>query len=119
MIEQSVLAALKGSPAATSAGDKVYALLLPDGTGYPAVTYQRISNVPVYSILGPSGLDQPRIQVDCWAETYAEAKTLAGEVRTAMEGAGFKGRLITDADDLDETVGAYRVTMDFYCWQKE
>ena len=119
MVETEILAALKGSPAATSAGDNVYALVLPDEADYPAVTYQRISNVPVNSLQGSSDIDQVRMQVDCWAQTYGAAKALAGEVRTLMEAAGFKGLLVTDSDDYDETARVYRVSMDFYCWQKE
>lgn len=119
MVEADILGALKGSPPATSAGDNVYAFLLPESATYPAITYQRISNVPVNSLAGRSNLDQVRVQVDCWAETYDAAKTLAGEVRTAMAAAGYKGLLITDADDFDQDARIYRVTMDFYCWQKE
>lgn len=119
MIEEDVLTALVGSPPATSADERVYALVLPDESSYPAITYQRISNVPVNSLSGSSDLDQVRVQVDCWATTYGAAKALAGEVRTAMEAAAFKGLLVTDADEFDDVAKVYRVSMDFYCWQKE
>jgi hypothetical protein len=119
VVEEDILAALTGSPPATSAGDNVYALVLPDGTDYPALTYQRISTVPVNSLAGSSGLDQVRVQIDCWAATYGAAKALADEVRPVMEAAAFKGLLVTDTDDYDEVTRLYRISMDFYCWQKE
>ena len=119
MIDELVLLALKGSPPATSAGDRVYKAPGEPGMTYPAITYQRIANQPVYSINGSSGIDRVRFQVNCWAATDGAARTLAAEARTAMEGASFKATLETDADDYDEGAKLYRVVMDFYCWEKE
>ena len=119
MVEELVLAALTGSPPATTAGDNVWRAPAPDDTGYPLVTFERISSFPTYSLAGSSGNDRCRIQVDCWAIHYAQAKQIAEEVRVAMEAAPFKGILVTDFDEFDEDAKVYRVTSDFHVRQKE
>lgn len=118
-VELLVNAALtEGSPLPTIAGLRVYPLLRPEGAPVPAVTYQRVGNTPINSLDGSSGLDYVRIQFDSWAATYAEAKQLAREVRTAMEAAPFKALLVLDLDDYEQATRLYRITQDFNCWQK-
>ena len=121
MVEQEVLTALTaGSPSPTAAGDRVFALVLPQKVAaarVPAVSYQRVSNIPVVSLDGHSGLDHVRMQVDSWAGTYGAAKSLASEVRTAMTAAGFKGLLATDHDEFEPETGFYRVSADYLCWE--
>lgn len=121
MVEQDILTALtSGSPSPTSAGDRVYGLVLPTlaNPKLPAVSYQRVSNVPVVSLSGHSGIDHVRMQVDSWAATYGGAKVLSAEVRVAMTAAGFKALLATDRDDFEDDTGLYRVSADYLCWEK-
>lgn len=119
-VEKLVLAALlddapPGYP--TLAENRVYALRLPKNTTFPALSFQRISSEPVNSLDGSSGLDQVRLQVDCWAETYDQAKRLAAEVRDALEAGSFKALLATERDDFEEEARLYRVSSDFMLWQ--
>lgn len=121
MVESEIIAVLAASdsPFPTSAENKVYALVLPDDATMPAITYQRISNVPVDDLSGHSGLDHVRMQVDCWAETYAAAKELAKEVRAIMTAAGFKALLATDRDDYEPDTQRYRASSDYLVWQRD
>lgn len=116
-VEQALFEALTtGSPLPTDAGDRVYAVLMPQDVVLPAVSFQRISNNPIVSLDGASGLDQVRIQVDCWAETYAAVKTLSAQVRSVME--GINALPVMDLDGYEEVKHVYRLTMDFSMWQK-
>ena len=117
MVESEILTALT-SVSPTIAGGRVYAMVLPDGTDYPAVTYQRISAETHNSLSGWSGRDHVRMQIDCWAQGYDEAKRLAAEVRLAMEGAGFKGLMVNDSDDFEPDLELFRVSADYMVWQK-
>jgi hypothetical protein len=122
-VERLVLQVLAtGSPLPTSAGEKVYALILPQDSGFPSVSFQRISSVPTQSLAGASGLDLVRIQIDAWARTYKEAKDLAMQIRVAMDEAArdevLKNRPDTGFDDYEPELRVYRATSDYLCWQK-
>lgn len=51
----------------------------------PYITHQTISGNPANYIAGRPGIDAFRAQIDVWADTAAEAKTIAEAVRDALE----------------------------------
>ncbi|OAN53894.1 hypothetical protein A6A04_13460 [Paramagnetospirillum marisnigri] len=89
----------------------------------PFVTFQRISGTRWRTITGPTGMAQPRIQIDAYATTYAGAKALATTIRQAID--GYRGAiggvrvggiaLVSDQDlyEGDVNPALYRVSMDF------
>lgn len=106
--------------------DRIYPIQLPQAAALPAVTYQRISTVPYHHLEGYSGLTASRLQIDCWAVTYADAKGLAEAVRLALD--GFSGAMgehtiesvlllghndVPESPDGDGEYGIQRVSMDF------
>lgn len=118
-LEEQIHAVLTGtSPYATDAGLRVYALLADQGSAFPRVTYQRISNVPTTDFQGRSNLDQVRVQVDSWGKSYGEVKALAQQVRDAMEAAEFKALLTNDFDDYEPETRLFRVRQDYRCWYR-
>lgn len=50
----------------------------------PAISYQLISVRDDILHDGPQGLPDARIQLDCWADTYAAAKALAAVVKETV-----------------------------------
>jgi len=106
---------------------RVYPIILPQNPTMPAITYQRISTPRVSSTTGPSGLASPRIQVDCWAETYAAVKALSDTVRTAVDGYSgtmdtftVYGVIVESEQDLYEPDAVYyRTSLDLIIWHKE
>jgi hypothetical protein len=117
MVEAEIITALiGGSP--TLAGGNVYAHVLPDDTGMPAVTYSRVSTSSMNALGGWSGRDLVRIQVDSWATTYDEARRVAAEVRQLMQDADFKGLMQNDFDDFEPDTQRYRVSADYMVWQR-
>ena len=111
-----------GSPLPTDAGARVYPVRAPQGVDAPYIVYQRISSVPAASLGVAAGPDLVRVQIDVWAPTYAEAKTIAGQVRAAMdaatESAVLKSRFDNGFDDFEIELGLYRASADYMCWQK-
>lgn len=71
------------------AGGRVYPFgEVPQKTDWPFVTYWRIAGPRMWHLRGTSGVSHPTIQVGCHAQTYREAKLLAGEVRGAIDAFG-------------------------------
>ena len=121
-------------------GSRIYPVVIPQASTYPAIAYQRISGVHEQSQDGLSGLEHPRIQVSCYGNEYAEGQRLAEAVKLAMipqrsgESSGFpysagnvevQGVALEDDADLFELTegeGAPRqigVALDFEVWATE
>jgi hypothetical protein len=81
-----------------------------------------------YHSTGASGLRETRVQVDCWAETYAKAKGIARAVEAVVSGYSgtvggvwFQGIFIdTERDDdtgnAGDGVTRYRTMLDLSVW---
>ncbi|OLP56669.1 hypothetical protein BJF92_11310 [Rhizobium rhizosphaerae] len=69
----------------------------------PFVVLQVVSGSETYTMAGPSGYRVSRLQVDCYAESYATAKRAVRAVRAALsdfrEG-GIQGVFIDSERDL-------------------
>lgn len=99
-------------------GNKVFALVIPQGTKLPCITFQRIGGVPANTLSGHSGLEEIDLQIDVWARDYDEAKAIAKAVRSAMPPSGprFSAHLIEDQDLYEDGTNYFRVNMEFKVW---
>ena len=99
-------------------GNKVFALVIPQGTKLPCITFQRIGGMPANTLAGHSGLEEIDLQIDVWARDYDEAKAVAKAVRTAMPPSGpqFSAHLIEDQDLYEDGTNYFRVNMEFKVW---
>lgn len=123
MIEQRVQYKLRHTAAiAAIVSNRIYPVQLPQEFTLPAITYQLISNQRIHAIDGPIGVAIPRVQIDCYADTYSEVKTLADKVRITFD--GFRGSIATETDiggiylESEQDIYSadteiYRVSMDF------
>ena len=96
--------------------ERVYAMPLPQNVTLPAIVYSRVATVPHDDLELTQNHERVRVQLDCWASTYAEAKTLAAAVRTAMQTTPVFGQLLMELDDYDPDVKLHRVIQDFNIW---
>lgn len=96
-------------------GKKVFALVIPQGTKLPCVTFQRVNGNPQNCLHGHSGLEDIDLVIDVWAHGYAEAKAVAKAVRAAMPPAGdpISSRLQADHDQYEPDEKYFRVSMDY------
>lgn len=116
MIEEDIFTALSGFAGLSAlVSDRIYPLRLPQGGSLPAIVYTRVSGERVNNLDGEN-IQNPRYQVDCWAENYAGAKAAAAQVELAFAASTLQAVLIADRDDKDDTVKIYRVSMDFSVW---
>ena len=99
-------------------GNKVFALVIPQGTKLPCITFQRIGGMPANTLSGHSGLEEIDLQIDVWALDYDEAKAIAKAVRAAMPPSGprFSAHLIEDQDLYEDGTNYFRVNMEFKVW---
>lgn len=117
-LEPKIVTLLSGNAGVSAlVSTRIYPLILPQDSALPAITYQRVSGGHINSTTGFSDQENPRIQIDSMATTYAGAKTLAAAVFSAMESATtYKAILIGDIDIYEDEPEIYRVSMDFSVW---
>lgn len=101
-----------GANTAALVSGRVYPGEMPQNVTLPAVLYFRVSGVRLYSHQGASGLDEARVQVECWAATYDGAQVLATAVRKDLEALGYRLTNQLDMPILPET-RTRRVILDF------
>ena len=115
-------------------GTRIYPLRMPQrsassDTVYPCITYQRISSRPVKHMTAAAPLQEARLQVDCWAATYASADALADALRLALDGyRGLWGSDVIRCCHLENTMalheepwggdeqGVFRMSQDYLIW---
>lgn len=98
---------------------RIYPVLLPQDSAYPAISYQNISNNPINHLSGESNQQNDRVQIDCWAETNDQAHAMADAVKLAMQGSAnnFKAIRLTRIDlPYDNDTKLFRVNQDFSIW---
>ncbi len=122
----SILQAHAGTLALVST--RVYPVIAPQKAALPRITYQIISSPGLHAMGSDPGLKSPRIQVDCWADTYAGADALAVQVLDALQ--DYSGTIAsvtiqrsfleneTDFADPDTKIKdiVYRKSFDFIVW---
>ena len=123
MLESKIYLHLSTSTTITvtsSVSTRIYPEVCPQQATLPVIVYSRVSNNPEYTLSGYSDLENARIQVDTFAETYKEAKVVAGRVKVAMDAATeYKAIMVNDMDEYDPELQVYRVIQDFSCWNRE
>lgn len=97
-----------------------YPLAMPSkGATLPGGCYQFISEVNMRHH-GGADMVRRRLQVSCWAQTYAAAITLADSVKAALNLNRTNIELIvaeTISDYIDEEAQLYRRIVEFYIWE--
>lgn len=96
-------------------GSRVYPLRAPQNVTKPYITFQRILTNPVSSIDGNLNTVRARLQIDCWADTYAAVRGLYTAVKAYLNSspAGLAATLLLEARDFyEDDTRLYRVSID-------
>lgn len=119
-VEQVVRQLLLEDPVVASAvGDRVVPVVVPEGVPLPAITFARVSRVPVRD-LGGVAVEESRLRLTVWAPRYGQAKELAERVTAALTRARFErgGTVVADlvplsaVDEFGADAGVWGVTVD-------
>jgi hypothetical protein len=129
------IAAAVDSGASASLRYRIFTARLPQGEVRASIVYSRISGQGDHHMQGPSGLDRPRAQVDCWAPTADAADLLARRVKARID--GYRGSVLwgenspeeavvvkgiffdSEREDYDDTAKLYRSSKDYFVWYAE
>ena len=93
----------------------------PQGAGLPGVVLNVISAAEGLTMQGPDGMSEGRVQVDCYAASYAAAKEISRAVVSVLHGHRGGGlRLVRHVATRDSREGGtneaerpFRVSLDF------
>ena len=87
MIDEEMRAFLLSIPGITEViVERIFPAPMPQGTTLPAVTYQAVSDVPMYSNGNDTCYRLMRYQMDAFAATQQEAVRVDETVRAALSG---------------------------------
>lgn len=95
-------------------GQRISPVMTAQNTDLPYVILTRISLVPSNHLHGRPTLDANRVQLDVYAETYAQARTIADACRSALEAQDIA--MESEIDNYEPDVAEYRITQDFLVW---
>ena len=105
-------------------GTRLYSLRLPQNPTLPAVTYFKVSRVGERVLGGPNpNTIRARFQFSCWAKSYGVAKSVAGQLKEALQDysgimGGPGGVNVLDANPVNEhdfyesDTGLYHIPVD-------
>ena len=100
-------------------GRIAYPVVRPQGSGYPALTYVRLTGDPVNSLAGfTAGLTHIRVQIDCWAKTHAQIIELATAVQARMNinAVTFKSVLEVETDSYEDAARVHQRSQIHSVW---
>lgn len=111
---------LSDSAVATLVDNRMFPVPMPEQVALPAISFFLVSGQRPKVLSGSSGKAISRVQVDCWAETYAGAKDLAAAVESKIDGAqgAWSGvnvgecEVVNVQDIYEDESNLHRVTLD-------
>lgn len=101
---------------------RIYPLVAPQTVQVPFCVYTKISNERQYSHGGFSNLERVRMQVSCYAETYAGTRAVVAQVIAAIAAwpavnAKVQAALQeNEVDFYDDGTQLYHLPVDFFIW---
>ena len=111
MIQQALQAVL----APLVAGKSFPNLASQDATP-PYIVYQRVVSVTHNNLLGPSDLQNTRVQIDIYSRRISEAAQLETALEASLASWSVQNVPISSVDVYEEEVRAYRITKDYSIW---
>lgn len=103
---------------------RIYPLHLPQSPQFPAITFQVVGTTGINTLDAPMSLIGTTIQIDSWANTHIDVKSLAGAVRAILN--GYQGLLSTkkaqdivyknEVDLRDPETNKFRVVQFYEVW---
>jgi len=96
-VETALVSILKADAGLTAQlSGRLYPIAVPEGGSLPAVVYQRYTGIRTYGLEGVNAFKTANVQFTVWAETYAEAVTIANLLIAATDATGDVGGITID-----------------------
>mgnify|MGYP003557028686 CR=1 FL=1 len=127
-VENALVNILKADSAvAALVVTRVFFADAPQTPPVPFILMTRVGTQFVHSLNSNAGLSRARIQLDCYAKTQKEARSVGQAVKDAID--TFRGTnsdviiqgvlLLDSMDGYDESPELRRVTQDYHVWYNE
>lgn len=100
----------------TAAAGRIYPLVAPDTPVRPYIVYNRVSANSENVLAGSSGLINTRLQIDVYADAYADAQALAAQVDALMAGWAVQTVSLPAQDIYEQDVKLHRVLLEYSLW---
>lgn len=108
-------------------GDRMYPLVIPQGSPQPCIVYAKQGRDRQQLFCGEDGLYRTGVDIDCYAVIYDDAVTLANAVSARLKNfSGTMGTtrvprifLETEFDLSDLEPGTYRQSQTWAVWHRE
>ena len=97
----------------SSVNGRISPLIMPQNTDKPALVYTVISDSDEHSLEGGSCAGVIRVQIDVYAKTYAEAKTVKDEVKAALYSFSYLPYDLITLDGFEDGQELSRQIIDF------
>lgn len=89
----------------------------PENTTRPYVTYQRVTGKRHTTLNSGAGAPRADFQVDVWANSKGEARTLADSLIDALPGLLKVGDISDNPDDYEPDTKLHRASFDVTLWR--
>jgi len=114
-------------------GTKIFPMRASQKTALPYITYNQVGESPVHASGADAGLENPGLQVSCFAETFAEVNTLVAAVKSVLrdysgtvgsgdtlviQGIWFENRVDLQDVDPETKTTSYHTALDFEVWHE-
>lgn len=128
-IEEGLYAKVTGTNGvSTLISNRLYPLAIPQEATLPAAAYAVVQSDAQEYLGQPAGTWVTRIEVSCWARTYAAARAVARAIRAAVDHqvSGWTGCTVTGArisqgerDAYNPETGEYEAALEITVTHKE
>ena len=97
----------------------VHPVVVPQAATYPCIRYVTILASPENALCGSSGLVRTHIQIDVYAEAYAQARALREQVVEAMQGFPLANILVDETEAYEMDPKLYRRILTYSTAEQE
>ena len=100
----------------TAAGNRIFPMTAPDSVVRPYIVFQRITTNDENVMGGSTSLYNTRMQIDCYADTYAGVIALAAQVDALFIAWTIQNVSLGQQDLYESDVKLYRIQADYSIW---
>jgi hypothetical protein len=102
--------------ATLSSGSRNHWGVAPDSQITPYVVMTNVASAPENTLSSGVPINNMRVQIDAYAVSYADAKTLGGAINGAMTANDFSIMLLEQGPLYQSDVKLHRMTQDYSVW---
>lgn len=123
-IDEAIRSILINDATVKTITTRCYPLTIPQHPTYPLMLYMDVSGSVDNHLRSDSGMAHPRYQIEAWAKTKAEARTLATAMRSALnQYSGTVGTVVigsiiavNEHSKYESEIKVYRAIKDYMIW---